>query len=400
MLLLLIVTGLEVDLSLIVRKARTAVGVSLGGIMVPFATGVGLGYLMPDDFVGHPGQRLEFALFMAVAMSISAIPVIAKVLMDLKLTRRDIGQITLAAAMTDDTIGWILLSVVAGLAAHGSVDLVTTMKCLVSAVLFVGIGLTAGPALVSRLLAWVDNLFPGPAAQLSTILTLAFAMAALTHSLGIEAVLGAFVTGIIAGEAPRLQSKVTEGLELIAAGLLAPIFFASAGLKVDLWGLLSFHVASVGLGVLAVACLGKFIGCYFGGLVGGLSHWERLAMGSGMNARGAMEIIVATLGLSLGVLTTSSYSIIVCVAIVTSLLAPPMLRWTLSHVVMGPEEKARLERERLDEKKLRALFAAGAAAHSRRHQRALCSPVAGRDPQGQSGRHHDFVGGHPRQASP
>jgi nucleotide-binding universal stress UspA family protein len=101
----------------------------------------------------------------------------------------------------------------------------------------------------------------------------------------------------------------------------------------------------IGLVVLAVACIGKFVGAYIGSRVGGLSHWEGMAMGSGMNARGAMEIIVATIGLSLGVLNQQMYSIIVMVAIVTSLMAPPLLRWTLSKVVIGEEEAQRLQRE-------------------------------------------------------
>ncbi len=101
----------------------------------------------------------------------------------------------------------------------------------------------------------------------------------------------------------------------------------------------------IGLLVLAVACVGKFVGAYSGARLGGLTHWESLAMGSGMNARGAMEIIVATIGLSLGVLNQQMYSIIVMVAIVTSLMAPPLLRWTLSKVAMGEEEATRLQRE-------------------------------------------------------
>ncbi len=108
-LMLLIVTGLETDLNLIVRKGKTALLISLGGIIVPFVTGFGLGWLLPETFLADPTKRLVFSLFIATAMSISAVPVIAKVLMDLKLIRRDIGQITLAAGMTDDTMGWILL---------------------------------------------------------------------------------------------------------------------------------------------------------------------------------------------------------------------------------------------------------------------------------------------------
>ncbi len=136
-------------------------------------------------------------------------------------------------------------------------------------------------------------------------------------------------------------------IEVITAGFLAPIFFASAGLKVDLLKLFEPQTLLFGSIILAIACIGKFIGAYAGSRIAGLSHWEGLAMGSGMNARGAMEIIVATIGLSLGVLNQQMYSIIVVVAIVTSLMAPPLLRWTLSKVEMGEEETSRLEQEEL-----------------------------------------------------
>lgn len=344
-LFLLIVTGLETDLNLIIRKGKTALLISLGGIVVPFATGFGLGWVLPENFLAKPSERLVFSLFIATAMSISAVPVIAKVLMDLKLIRRDIGQITLAAGMTDDTLGWILLSVVSGLASSGKFNFGTVLSSVGAAVLFLAIAFTVGRTVVDQLLRWVDDYIGGATASLSTLLILSLGAAAFTHNLGLEAALGAFVLGILAGQSRRFSREAGHTLEVITAGFLAPIFFATAGLKVDLLQLLVPQTGMIGLLVLAVACIGKFTGAYLGSRLGGLSHWEGLAMGSGMNARGAMEIIVATIGLSLGVLNQQMYSIIVMVAIVTSLMAPPLLRWTLSKVVIGEEEARRLEQE-------------------------------------------------------
>jgi Kef-type K+ transport system membrane component KefB len=346
-LFLLVVTGLETDLNLIVRKGKTALLISLGGIIVPFVTGLGLGWFLPENFLVNPAQRLIFSLFIATAMSISAVPVIAKVLMDLKLIRRDIGQVTLAAGMTDDTIGWILLSVVSGLASSGKFDFQTLFKSIGGAVLFLGLAFTIGRSLVAWMLRWVDDYIGGATASLSALLVLALSAAAFTHTLGIEAALGAFVAGILAGQSPRFSREAGLTLELITAGFLAPIFFATAGLKVDLLKMLAPETLGIGLLVLTIACFGKFTGAYIGSRLGGLSHWEGVAMGSGMNARGAMEIIVATIGVSLGVLNPQMYSIIVMVAIVTSLMAPPLLRWSLSHVSMSKEEAQRLEQEQL-----------------------------------------------------
>lgn len=344
-LFLLIVTGFETDIRLILQRGKGALLISAGGIIVPFSTGLGLGWVLPEHFLASPSQRMVFALFMAVAMSISAVPVIAKVLFDLKLVRRDIGQLTLAAAMTDDTIGWILLSVVAGLATRGSIDLGAVMVSLGAAFAFLLFAFTLGGPVVGGVLSVVDRLGTGVSGQLSAVLVMAFGAAAFTQTMGIEAVLGAFVVGILARQARRFSNETAHSLEMVTVSFAAPIFFASAGLKVDVIRLLDTEVMLTGGLVLGIACLGKFVGCYLGSWVGGLSHWERLAMGSGMNARGAMEIIVATVGLGLGVLTPEMYSIIVMVAIVTSLMAPPLLRWTLSHVEIGADEARRLERE-------------------------------------------------------
>ncbi len=346
-LFLLIVTGLETDLGLIKRRGRSALVISAGGIIVPFLSGLALGWMLPDSYLASPEGRPVFALFMAVAMSISAVPVIAKVLMDLKLTRRDIGQLIMAAAMTDDTVGWILLSVVAGLATAGSVNLMSVAQALGGAAIFLLLAFTIGARIVSRIINATDSMFGGSNAQLSIVLVIALAGAALTHRMGIEAVLGAFVIGILVVQAPRFRHEVAHTLEMITTAFLAPIFFASAGVKVNLFRLADPEVFVVGLIVLAIACLGKFVGAYLGSWAAGVSHWERLAMGSGMNARGAMEIVVATVGLGLGILTVEVYSIIVMVAIVTSLMAPPLLRWTLSKVRIGADEARRLEQEEI-----------------------------------------------------
>lgn len=344
---LLIVTGLETDLKLIIRKGKTALLISLGGILIPFLTGFVLGWFLPENFLADPSKRLVFSLFIATAMSISAVPVIAKVLMDLNLIRRDIGQVTLAAGMTDDTIGWILLSVVSGLASSGKFDFATVFRSVSAAILFLAIAFTIGRTIVDQIFRWVDDKVGGVTASLSMLLVISFLAAAFTQYLGLEAALGAFVVGILVGQSRRFNSEAGRTLEVFTAAFLAPIFFASAGLKVNLLALLAPQTFIFGLLVLAVACVGKFTGAYLGSRVGGLSHWEGMAMGSGMNARGAMEIVVATIGLSLGVLNPQMYSIILMVAIITSLMAPPLLRWSLSKVAIGEEEAQRLEQEEL-----------------------------------------------------
>lgn len=345
---LLLVTGLETDLALIRRHARTAIGVSLGGILVCFSSGFLLGQALPDALLAAPAERLVFALFVATAMSISAIPVIAKVLIDMNLMRRDIGQTIIAAGMNDDTTGWILLSIVAGLATGHSATLSSVLEAGGSVLAFMLFSFTVGRWLVKRVLDFVQDEVTSRDRLLTLMVALTFGWGALTQALRLEAVLGAFVMGILFGQMPRLPQEVRHTAESIALGVFAPIFFAVAGLKVHLGHLLTPPLIAIALVVIAVASVGKVLGTYLGArLIGGRDHWTALSFGAGLNARGAMEIIVATVGLSLGILTQEMFSIIVLMALATSLMAPPALRWVLRHVQPSEEELRRLRQEEL-----------------------------------------------------
>jgi Kef-type K+ transport system membrane component KefB/nucleotide-binding universal stress UspA family protein len=347
---LLLITGLETDIALIKRHARTAIGVSYGGITVTFLTGFLLGQMLPDFLLADPNQRLIFALFVATAMSISAIPVIAKVLMDLNLMRRDIGQTIIAAGMSDDTTGWILLSIVAGLASGEAVSAGSVLQTVGSVLAFLVLSFTLGRWFVKRALDFVQDEVTSRDRLLTLVVVLTFAWGAITQALHLEAVLGAFVMGILFGQMPRLPEAVHHKLESVALGIFSPIFFAVAGLKVNVLNLLEPQLLLIALLVIAVATGGKIVGTYAGArLIGGRDHWTALSFGAGLNARGAMEIIIATIGLNLGILAQDMFSIIVLMAMSTSLMAPPALRWVLQRVEPGEEEKKRLRQEELAE---------------------------------------------------
>lgn len=343
---LLVVTGLETDLNLIRRKAKTAIGVATGGLILPFAAGLALGYLIPDDLLADPSQRTVFVLFVATALSISAIPVLAKVLMDLDLMRRDIGQTLLAAGMIDDITGWALLGMVTALASAAVLTPGTILSTVGFVILFLAATATVGVWLVDRGLALVQERFRGQDRMLTLVVVLAFAWGAFSQALRLEPVLGAFAIGILFGRSPRLPAHTIRQLEAIALAVFAPIFFAIAGLKVDVSAILEPRLAWITLGVIAVATFGKVAGAYLGArFLSGQDHWSALAYGSGLNARGALEIIIATIGLSLGILNQSMFSIIVVMAVVTSLMAPIALRYTIARTDLGEEEQARLRKE-------------------------------------------------------
>jgi Kef-type K+ transport system membrane component KefB/nucleotide-binding universal stress UspA family protein len=349
-LFLLLITGLETDLGLIRQHARTAIGVSLGGVAVTFASGFALGWYLPDDLLAQTGpeHRMVFSLFVATAMSISAIPVIAKVLMDLDLMRRDVGQTIIAAGMSDDTIGWTLLSIVAVLAGTGAITGGAVFKAVGSVVVFMVVSFTLGRWLVKRALDYVQDEVRSPDRLVTLVIVMTIAWGALTQALGLEAVLGAFVMGILFGQMPRLPQDVHHKLITLSLAVFTPIFFAVAGLKVNARALLEPRLLLIAVLVIAVASGGKIVGTYLGArLIGRRDHWTSLTFGAGLNARGAMEIIIATIGLELGILSQDMFSIIVVMAMVTSLMAPPALRWVLARVTPEAQELERLRREEM-----------------------------------------------------
>lgn len=347
--MLMLLTGLETDLALIRRQARSAVGVALGGLLLPLTVGFLLGEMMPEELLANPDERFVFSLFVATAMSISAIPVVAKVLMDLNLLRRDIAQTIIASAMIDDTVGWILLSIVVGLASGAGITLLAVTESVGKVLGFLLVSFTLCFYLVRALLSFVQNNFHSTERTLTLMVVLAFLWGAVAQALNLEAMLGAFMIGIVFSRMPHLEGESVHKIESVVIAIFAPIFFAIAGLKVNIPHLLKPDLLLVLVAVISFATLCKVLGVYIGArVVAGRDHWTALFYGAGLNARGSMEIIVATIGLRLGILSQDMFSIIVVMAVATSIMAPTMLRWALTHIQPDPEELERLKREELN----------------------------------------------------
>lgn len=351
MVLLLLLTGLETDLRLLKNLGRAAVVASVLGMVVPFALGFGLGLWMPDQYLAQPDRRVLFAAFLATAMAISAMPVIAKILMDLDLTRRNIGLVILSAGVVDDTAGWLVLSLIAGAATQGGGVKIGgfALTLLFLAVFIAAVAFVVYP-LMRFALKLVATRLSSPDTDLVLIVAITFLCAAVTEHIGVHAVFGAFIVGTALRQVPHLDHRTVVRLESFVFSILAPVFFGIVGLKVDLWTLGGGGGAMLGI-VVAIACIGKLVGVTAGGLWGGMSWWEAISIAVAMNARGAMELVVATIGLSLGILNQQTFSMIVVVAIFTSFLAPVLLRLTMRMV-----EMTRDERQRLLEEKSRGVF--------------------------------------------
>jgi Kef-type K+ transport system membrane component KefB/nucleotide-binding universal stress UspA family protein len=339
MVFLLLLTGLETDLRLLRNLGRAALIASILGMVFPFLTGFGLGMFMPLEYLAQPDRRLLFSSFLATAMSISAMPVIAKILMDLDLTKRNIGVVILSAGVVDDTVGWLILSVIAGVASHGQINVGKILLTLGLTAAFLGsAGLVLYPAM-RWLLSLATRRLRTPDSDLVVLVVVTLLCGAVTEWIGIHAVFGAFIAGVLFRQVPELKEQAIHRLESFVFAVLAPIFFGTVGLKVDLNSLGGLGMLGI---VLGIACLGKLVGCTLGSLWGGLRFWEGLSIAVAMNARGAMELVVATIGLSLGILNQQMFSIIVIVAIVTSFMAPVGLRLTMRKVRITEEEARRI----------------------------------------------------------
>lgn len=339
-LLLVGLTGTHLDVAMIRRRKATAVRISLGGMLLPLALGLIVGYQLADWISGtQVGDRLLFAGLIGVAMCVTAIPVIAKTLSDMRLLHRDTGQMIMAAGTIDDAVGWFLLSVVSMAATVG----LATGHVLQAAGYLLGFVILAvflGRPLVRRAMRLADRSeAPGPSIVTAVVIVLTGAV--ITQALGMEPVFGAFVAGILVGLPRAANQAKLAALRTVVLSVLAPIFLATAGFRMDLTALADPKVALAALVVLAVAILGKFAGAYAGARLSRLSRWEGLAIGAGMNSRGVVEVVVALTGLRLGILNTASYTIIVLVAVVTSVMAPPMLRYACARITENEDERLR-----------------------------------------------------------
>ena len=214
----------------------------------------------------------------------------------------------------------------------GTFSALSVAKSAGAAVLFLASCFLIGRPLMRRFIDWHNSVAPGPAPQLSLLIICGLAGSLITSWLGLESILGIFVVGILFGSASGLQKNAVHSLSLVVSAFLAPLYFGLAGLRLNIWSVYEGNMGMLLLTVIAVACIGKLLGVYLGAWACGLPRWERLAMGFGMNARGGTEIIIATLGLSIGLLTREMFSIIVVMAIVTVILSGPTMAWALSKV--------------------------------------------------------------------
>ncbi|MEV5877946.1 cation:proton antiporter [Streptomyces sp. NPDC052101] len=324
-LLLVGFTGMHIDISLARNRGCTAAGVSAAALLVPLALGIALAYALPHRLMPAGANTFAFACFIGVATCVSSIPIIGRVLVDMRLIDRPVGQMIMVVATIDDAVGWLLVSVVTALATTGLTVHDIAVPLWHMAVLLL-VTLTVGGWTVRRVLKWAHRSGSHGPTVTATVLLLVWSGAG-AHALGFEPLLGAFLCGILIGACDDgHQSRRMEPLDTTVLAFLSPLFFALAGLRVDLTALATPSIALWGLAALGIAVVGKYLGAFVGAAAGKLNWWEAVAVGAGINARGVIQVVIAVTGVRIGLLNTAMYSIVVLIAVITPLMAPPVLK--------------------------------------------------------------------------
>jgi Kef-type K+ transport system membrane component KefB len=315
------VVGYEVDLGLVKGRGRVAAGVALGSIIAPLVLGIGLAGWFVHRY--HPHDTTSFILFLGTAMAITAFPVLARILSDRGLHRTRVGGLALAAASIDDVLAWGLLAVVIAVAGAGSGhgQLRLALAPVYAAVMI----WLVRPAL--RRLAGVyerqGRLTPS---VLAAVLALLLLSCYATDWMGVKFIFGAFIFGIVMPrDIPALREAILERLEQVSVLVLLPVFFVVAGLNVNLRGIGLSGLVDLIL-IMLVAVAGKFGGAYIGARVTGVQRRQAGALAALMNTRGLTELVILTVGLQLGILNKTLFTLMVVMAIVTTGMAGPLLK--------------------------------------------------------------------------
>jgi Kef-type K+ transport system membrane component KefB len=324
--MLLFVAGMEMQLPVVLKQGRLALYTSLTSLAIPFSIGFWLAWINPELLqLQQTNSKIIFAVFFGTAMAISALPVIARILMDMNIYRTKLGMLIMASAMFNDLVGWLIFSVILAMMDNKGVG-VGLGFTIFYVVAFGIIMLTIGRKLLSKSLPFIQTKLSWPGGVLAFSLGLCFLCAAFTQAMGVHAILGAFIMGIALGDSVHLNEKAREIIHQFVTNIFAPLFFVSIGLHVDF--ILHFNLQLV-LIVLVIASIGKIFGASLGAYMGGLDFKNSMAVGFGMNARGAMEILLGTIAFKAGIISPDLFVALIIMALLTSISSAPLMKWIM-----------------------------------------------------------------------
>ena len=323
LILFMFVIGMELDMKVLKNKANDAVVISHASIVIPFALGIGLSYFVYNRFAPEGINFLSFSLFMGIAMSITAFPVLARIVQERGIHKTKLGAIVITCAAADDITAWCILAVVIAIVKAG--NFVSSLYIISLALIFVGVMLFIVKPFLKRigdLYGSKDNIGKPVVAIFFLILILA---SYCTEVIGIHALFGAFMTGVIMPDVSKFRSIFIEKVEDVSVILLLPLFFVFTGLKTEVGLLNDPYLWQVTGAIIFVAVVGKFFGSALAAKFVGQNWRDSLTIGALMNTRGLMELIVLNIGLELKVLTPEVFTMMVIMALVTTFMTGPAL---------------------------------------------------------------------------
>jgi Kef-type K+ transport system membrane component KefB len=321
--LFMFLVGLELDTRLLKERSHSTLAISHASIVVPFLLGSGLALVLYPLLSSQHVGFTNFSLFMGVSMSVTAFPVLARILTDRGMQRSKLGVVALACAAVDDATAWCLLAVVVGIVRARASDSLYTLALTLA---YVGVMLAVVRPVVRRLVHRQELIGKLSRGATATVFIGLLLSALATEAIGIHALFGAFLLGAIIPHESRLAHEIIRKLEDLVIVLLLPAFFAFTGMRTQV-GLLEGVTDWLFCGaIILVACLGKFGGSAIAARLSGLGWRESAALGVLMNTRGLMELIVLNLGLDLGVISPRLFAMLVIMAVVTTLMTTPALQ--------------------------------------------------------------------------
>ncbi len=342
-LFLLMETGLEINFSRVWKQGMEAVKITVADLVIPVLIAFLPIYLLPDRYLIDPAQRVIFALFIAVIMTISALPVAIRGLRDLNILKTDMGLLVVSALTMNDIVGWVVFTIIMGLFAHGSLEIGFVGKLFAFTLMFTGLSLTVGRKLLDKAVNLIhDRAKDSQGLKVTLIVIVGAIFGTLTLGIGIHALFGFFIAGIVMGEARHVNEKDRFVINRLVYSIFVPIFFANIGLRLDFIANFDWFLVLL-LSVIGIA--GRFLGAYFGAIWAKQPRDNLLPIAISHTPGGEMHIVVAMLAYTTGLINETVLVAIIVASLISTMffgtwlsLVVNKLRRTAYVIAMGDQD--------------------------------------------------------------
>lgn len=357
LILFMFIVGMELDIDTIKSKAKSAIFTSHVSIMISIALGMSLSILLYKEFMPKSSNYIAFSLFMGASMSITAFPVLARIIQERGIIKTPIGLIAITVAAMDDFTAWMVLAIV--LAIVKAESILSIFVTIIITITFISFMIFIIRPILQRMAnIYISREIIGKGVM-SAVIVLVFGSALVTELIGIHALFGAFIAGVIMPSHSRFRRIITDRIEDLSISLLLPLFFAYTGLRTQIGLLNDWHTWSYVFLIIAIASIGKFIGATIGSRVSGLSWRETFTLGALINTRGLVELVFLNIGYDLGILSPTIFVMMVLMALATTFMTGPLL--TLINLPIREDNDTKVNRiaELLEKYKYKILLPFG-----------------------------------------